>query len=243
NQQQSTSGCANNGDQEKFDQWKKRDEELVADMFEKELQQALLQSRLEHEGPQQHPPSLTVPNDQGAGRKGKVTLTLAEFHEKFPEEPVPVQAAREPLSKRLAQMKQQEEDEEALRKQSIREAAAIVTRERAAEEVRERAQQPRVVPQEDYDRMLEMKKKQIEHMAKVLNQTHKEMAILQEQNSELESLVAKGEMKKKVELIREVEELRQVKDELTDQIGELHVALEQEKSKVHQLTLQLQRKR
>lgn len=89
-------------------------------------------------------------------------------------------------------MKQQEEDEEFLRRQSARDAVAIVTRERITEEVRERAQQPRVVPQEEYDRMLEMKKKQIEHMAKVLNQTNKEMAILQEQNKDLEEIVSKG---------------------------------------------------
>lgn len=89
-------------------------------------------------------------------------------------------------------MKQQEETEETFRRQSARDAAAILNRERVAEEVRERAQQPRTVPQEEYDRMLEMKRKQIEHMAKVLNQTNKEMAVLQEQNKDLEGIVSKG---------------------------------------------------
>ncbi|XP_022665072.1 G kinase-anchoring protein 1-like isoform X1 [Varroa destructor] len=243
--QQGAVGGAGSGEQEKFNQWKKRDEELVDDLFEKELQEALLQSRLEQEGQKQQPsPGPTVNGDQGlANRRSRVTLSLAEFHEKFAEEPAALQPSREPLSKLLAQMKQQEEEEQALRRQAAREAAAILTREKVADEVRERAQQPRVVPQEEYDRMLEMKKKQIEHMAKVLNQTHKEMAVLQEQNADLEFMVSKGEMRKKVELIREVEELRLVKDELTDQIAQLHVSLEQEKSKVHQLTLELQKRR
>lgn len=38
-----------NGEGEKFDEWKKRDEKLMESTYEKELQEALLMSRLEQE--------------------------------------------------------------------------------------------------------------------------------------------------------------------------------------------------
>lgn len=139
--------------------------------------------------------------------------------------------------------KEQEEEEHRLRLTTEREASAIVAREKVQQELIEKAAQPKVVPQEEYDQMLEMKRKQIEHMAKVLNSTNKELAILQEQNTDLEKLLSKGELKKKVDLIREVEELRLVKDELTEQIQTLYAALEQEKSKTNQLTQELQKRR
>lgn len=143
----------------------------------------------------------------------------------------------------LALRKEQEEEEQKLRLTSEREASAIVAREKIQQEFIEKASQPKMVSQEEYDQMLEMKRKQIEHMAKVLNTTNKELAILQEQNADLERLLAKGELKKKVDLIREVEELRAVKDELTEQIQTLFAALEQEKSKTNQLTQELQKRR
>lgn len=140
-------------------------------------------------------------------------------------------------------LQREQEEEQKLRLTSEREASAIVAREKLQQEFIDKASQPKMVPQEEYDQMLEMKRKQIEHMAKVLNSTNKELAILQEQNSDLEKLLAKGELKKKIDLIREVEELRLIKDELTEQVQTLFAALEQEKSKTNHLTQELQKRR
>ncbi|XP_003745101.1 G kinase-anchoring protein 1 [Galendromus occidentalis] len=236
------------GDSSKFDEWKKRDEDLMESTYEKELQEALLMSRLEQEKQTkqvEQRSEAAVSESAESKKKGKVVLSLQEFHEKFVSEkaPPPAPSRAEPLSKLLALRKEQAEEEKRLRLHSEREASAIVAREKVQQEIIDKASQPKVVPQEEYDQMLEMKRKQIEHMAKVLNTTNKELAILQEQNADLEKLLAKGELKKKVELIREVEELRIVKDELTEQIQSLFVALEQEKSKTNLLTQELQKRR
>lgn len=48
-------------------------------------------------------------------------------------------------------------------------------------------------------------------------------------------------VKEKAEILVQVEKLSGIKDELTDQVTQLHAALEQEKSKVHSLTNDLKK--
>jgi len=80
---------------------------------------------------------------------------------------------------------------------------------------------------------IEKRDHQIKSLTESLEALKLEMTQMKKRNQQLAFILLQGEMKEKSQLIKEVEELSTIKNELTTQVVELNAALEQEKSKVH----------
>ena len=59
-----------------------------------------------------------------------------------------------------------------------------------------------------------------------------QLVLVKERNKKLCKIMMSGEMKEKAEILVEAEKLRKVKDELSEELQDLHIQLEQERSKV-----------
>ncbi|XP_072038901.1 G kinase-anchoring protein 1-like [Amphiura filiformis] len=92
-----------------------------------------------------------------------------------------------------------------------------------------------------YEDQLEQKDKVISGLKEVIEKVKKELAQVKKRNKQLCFILAQGEMKDKADVLKQVEDLTSVKDELTIEVAELHGSLEQERSKVHSLKSELQK--
>ncbi|KAK1174681.1 G kinase-anchoring protein 1-like isoform X2 [Acipenser oxyrinchus oxyrinchus] len=79
---------------------------------------------------------------------------------------------------------------------------------------------------------LEKKDLEIEKLKKVISQWETKYKEVKARNSQLLKMLQLGEMKDKAEILLQVDELMNIKQELSAQVTSLHAALEQEKSKV-----------
>ncbi|XP_042186638.1 G kinase-anchoring protein 1 isoform X1 [Oncorhynchus tshawytscha] len=79
---------------------------------------------------------------------------------------------------------------------------------------------------------LEKKDQEIEKLKKVISQWEVKYKEVKARNSQLLKMLQQGEMKDKAEILLQVEELLNIKEELSSQVTSLHASLEQEKSKV-----------
>ncbi|XP_066567184.1 G kinase-anchoring protein 1 isoform X2 [Amia ocellicauda] len=79
---------------------------------------------------------------------------------------------------------------------------------------------------------LEKKDLEIEKLKKIISQWEGKYKEVKARNAQLLKMLQQGEMKDKAEILLQVEELMNIKEELSSQVTSLHAALEQEKSKV-----------
>nr|XP_033783492.1 G kinase-anchoring protein 1 isoform X2 [Geotrypetes seraphini] len=79
---------------------------------------------------------------------------------------------------------------------------------------------------------IEKKGEEIQQLKKVITQWETKYKDVKARNAQLLKMLQEGEMKDKADILLQVDELLTIKNELTLQVTALHVALEQEKSKV-----------
>ncbi|XP_062516584.1 G kinase-anchoring protein 1-like [Corticium candelabrum] len=241
---------ANGTSQGRVDTWKDwqtRDKILVEDQFEKDLQEAILQSKLEEEKRRkdeermaQFEASLLKETEEKKQKKGKVKMSLQEWHSSLdPVEPSHDVAGLDPLPVPPAL---QEEDKKTLGSESSffdrvsLEVAAEMDREELSRAVKlsqhSKAEAARLAYEVD---SLEKKDKTIQELSVQVQALQSELKEVKLRNKQLCHILSKGEMKEKSELVQQYEEMVQAKDELTTEISELHVSLEQERTKVKTL--------
>lgn len=240
-----------------WETWKKRDDQFVSEAYEQDLQQALLLSRLDYEEKkdfyeaQQRATTVTAlpaSGNRGAAAKNKkkngavkkdkkTTMSLEEFN----------QLGSSPLSDSVETEDRDTPDtknekrlpsppQEAIFEQVAKDAKNILSREQRKEELKNMqpflAEQVRSLQFQDE---LEKKDQQIAMLKAHIEKLVAELKVVKLRNKQLCNILAQGEMQDKAEILRDFEEVTQVKDELTQQVTELHAALEQERSKVRQL--------
>uniref|UniRef100_A0A3B4CK98 G kinase-anchoring protein 1 n=1 Tax=Pygocentrus nattereri TaxID=42514 RepID=A0A3B4CK98_PYGNA len=233
--------------QENWQDWKQRDEQLTSDLYEADLEKALMLSKLEFEEHKKEAASMETPSpkSKGGGKKEKkksqqgkdkrITVSLKDFQQ---------EGSMDPLSKR------QEREESKLLNPAAREerffnqleddVSRIVQRDKrreqysssAGHEVNTSSEQEQDVRTEQLKFELEKKDQEIQKLKKTISQWEERYKEVKARNAQLLKMLQQGEMKDKAEILQQVDELLNIKEELTSQVTLLHASLEQERSKV-----------
>uniref|UniRef100_A0A8C9RJ40 G kinase anchoring protein 1 n=1 Tax=Scleropages formosus TaxID=113540 RepID=A0A8C9RJ40_SCLFO len=213
--------------QECWQQWKRRDEQLTNELYEADLEKALILSKLEYEEHKQdyENTETTSPKSRGGGKKDRrknhqgkekrLTVSLKDFQTEGNIGYRFFDKLEDDVSKIVLREKRREQ----FSNSGSTEATTSVEYEPDV-----RAEQLK------YE--LEKKDLEIEKLKKVISQWEAKYKEVKARNAQLLKMLQQGEMKDKAEILLQVEELLNIKEELSSQVTLLHASLEQEKSKV-----------
>ncbi|GLG94880.1 G kinase-anchoring protein 1 [Gryllus bimaculatus] len=224
--------------QEQWDQWKKKDSELVDCTFEQEMTQAILLSKLDYEQKkdiyEQTRKAAEEEKKQGSKKSKKSnklqTMSLEEFNTRHSESPV-----SEGDGCPLKDMSVQPDPEFFDRIKD--DTKKVLTKEQEAEKrkAREPFIQETITVAQLEDR-LEKRNQENKALREEVIKLKEELHNVKSRNKKLCNILALGEMKEKAEVLVEVEQLQRMRDELSSEVSSLHAQLEQERSKVRSLT-------
>uniref|UniRef100_A0A8C8FJC6 G kinase anchoring protein 1 n=1 Tax=Oncorhynchus tshawytscha TaxID=74940 RepID=A0A8C8FJC6_ONCTS len=222
---------------EGWQQWKQRDNQLTSELYEADLEKALMMSKLEFEQHKQDDDGTDTPSpkSRGAavgkkdkkknqqGKDKKMTVSLKDFQAEGGE----TTSGRElhlykffnKLEDDVSKIVQQEKRREQFSNSTGLEVTTSTEHE----------PDPRTEQLKDD---LEKKDQEIDKLKKVISQWEVKYKEVKARNSQLLKMLQQGEMKDKAEILLQVEELLNIKEELSSQVTSLHASLEQEKSKV-----------
>ncbi|XP_056379959.1 G kinase-anchoring protein 1 [Hyla sarda] len=239
--------------EEDWQQWRQKDEQITSDMYEADLEKALMLSKLEYEelkkendsGENVSPQSKRAnKKDKRKNQQGKdkpLTVSLKDFQS---EE----QSAKKPEDAKSPLMLPHEhgffnklEDDvtkillkEKRKENSVPEVMeGIVSSDNCTEPVLKDGRA------EILKLELEKKDTQIKLLKSLISQWEVKYKEVKARNAQVLKMLQEGEMKDKAEILLQVEELMTIKNELTLQVTGLHAALEQERSKVKALQAEL----
>ncbi|XP_072167111.1 G kinase-anchoring protein 1-like [Diadema setosum] len=244
-----------------WEQWQDRDQEFIDNQYQRDIQRALLQSKMEFErqkkfmeevGPAlEEEPVLVQPMNRKERRKhlqGKEKpqpMTLQEFHNQAEEPAKPcgdvgldvIDLPRPPSPKENKEIMSSVKEE--LNRVMAKEKKK--SKKKKDSESEKATQELDSIRQVQYEDELEKKTAEISQLHEVIDKLKEELAQVKKRNKQLCFIIGQGEMKDKADVLLQVEDLTTVKDELTAEVAELYGALEQEKSKVSSLKSELQR--
>ncbi|XP_062575712.1 G kinase-anchoring protein 1-like [Saccostrea cucullata] len=237
--------------EEDWEKWQETDKQLTSDAYEKDLQEALLQSKIEYEKSKQDvktsqeagilEPSHSHGKEDKKKRKHKdkpATMSLDQFNQMNSEKPkVFLEELEEVPSPSMPQTNGAETDPKFFSHldDSVQK---IIQKEKIQEEYQKHFAVESVVSAK-HQKEIEKKDREIEFLRTSMKKLEEEYKQVKKRNKQLCVILAQGEMKDKAEVLMQVDQLTQVKDELTDQVAELTAELEKERSKVHSLKSEL----
>lgn len=214
---------------EQWNKWQEKDTQIVDNHFEKDLEQALLLSKLDFEANKTKYDKNEREAKQNSKSKKSRPLSLQQFQTKVDNDTVVKEVQR--------QRKNEETDYN-------RKFTFFEQIDRETKQIIQKEQFKALVANREYG----TEDSQSEEIVKTesLLQEATELDLLKEENSalkaELETLRAKykkiysvlksGEMKDKTELLIEIERLKKTREDMTTEMTALYAQLEQEKSKV-----------
>ncbi|KAM9393036.1 G kinase-anchoring protein 1 [Pholidichthys leucotaenia] len=235
---------------EGWQQWKQRDEQITTELYEADLEKALILSKLEYEQQKQsNTNSSPKPRGgkEGGGKKDKKKNHQAKEKKTISLQDFQAEGSAESLSR-----KHEREDsrttnpalgvgqEERFFNKLEDDVSRIIQREKRREQYSssqgqevntstEHEPDPRA---EQLKYELEKKDQEIDKLKKTISQWEMKYKEVKARNAQLLKMLQQGEMKDKAEILVQVEELLHIKEELSSQVTLLHAALEQERSKV-----------
>ncbi|KAI4878151.1 hypothetical protein NFI96_028403, partial [Prochilodus magdalenae] len=233
--------------QENWQEWKQRDEQLTSDLYEADLEKALMLSKLEFEQQKKDTASVETPSpkSKGGGKKDKkksqqgkdkrITVSLKDFQQEGGMDPL----SRRP-EKEESKLMNPAAHEDRFFNQLEDDVSRIVQRDKrreqysgsAGHEVNTSSEQEQDVRTEQLKFELEKKDQEIAKLKKTISQWEERYKEVKARNAQLLKMLQQGEMKDKAEILQQVDELLNIKEELTSQVTLLHASLEQERSKV-----------
>ncbi|XP_055707708.1 G kinase-anchoring protein 1-like isoform X1 [Phlebotomus papatasi] len=217
--------------EKQWSNWQARDAELVDEIFEKDLKEAILLSQIEQEGNRRKKAEAAPAGDEGAGKKGKKPkkISLQEFMAKSDgQEP----AKTEGEEKSFSFGEIEERVREIIRKEQYRMIGCSASGPETVIKIDD-APSPNPADEE------EAKERQIEALeasvvALKLEVTEWQMKyegatkLLEEQSKLISVQLANPTTES---LLKRIDELQRQQVELYHEIGNLHVLLEQERSR------------
>ncbi|XP_051525551.1 G kinase-anchoring protein 1 [Myxocyprinus asiaticus] len=229
---------------ENWQEWKQRDEQLTSELYEADLEKALMLSKLEFEQKDVEKTETASPKAKTGGKKDRkknqqgkdkrVTVSLKDFQQEgtMDQQKRPDREELKPVNPALRDdrfFNQLEDD-----------VSRIVQRDKrreqysnsASHEVNTSSEQEQDVRTEQLKYELEKKDQEIGKLKKTISQWEVRYKEVKARNTQLLKMLQQGEMKDKAEILLQVEELLNIKEELSSQVAQLHAALEQERSKV-----------
>ncbi|XP_062496737.1 G kinase-anchoring protein 1 [Pezoporus occidentalis] len=242
--------------EENWQEWRQRDEQLTSDMFEADLEKALLLSKLEYEEHKKayenvestSPQSKSVNKKEKKNQQGKdkpLTVSLKDFQSdsnidnpaKKHEE---VKASQSSLHDGKFFNRLEDDVNRILQKEKRR--VHLNDYSETDNCTSHENNQGSVLKDEKIEQLkLELEKKdaEIEQLKNRITQWEAKYKEVKGRNARLLKMMQEGEMKDKAEILMQVDESQIIKNELTVQVTILHAALEQERSKVKLLQAEL----
>ncbi|XP_063099709.1 G kinase-anchoring protein 1 isoform X2 [Cavia porcellus] len=238
--------------EENWQEWRQRDEQLTSEMFEADLEKALLLSKLEYEEHKKEFESTENASTQSKvihkkekrknhqGRDKPLTVSLKDFQ------------SEDHISKKSEELSSQTLPHDGGFFNRLEDDVhKILIREKRREQLTEyngtdncAALEHKALVLKDgrIERLkleLERKDAEIQKLKNVITQWEAKYKEVKARNAQLLKMLQEGEMKDKAEILLQVDESQSIKNELTIQVTSLHAALEQERSKVKVLQAEL----
>ncbi|XP_054630412.1 G kinase-anchoring protein 1 isoform X2 [Dunckerocampus dactyliophorus] len=242
----------NNAPSQGWHQWKQRDEQITTELYEADLEKALILSKLEYEQQKQSSTNNTASPKSRGGKEGggkkdkkknpqtkdKKTVSLQDFQAEGSGEPLSRRQEKEEAGAATSALGLGQE--ERFFNKLTDDVSRIIQREKRREQYSsghgqegdasaEHEPDPRA---EQLKYELEKKDQEIQELKKTITQWEVKYKEVKARNWQLLKMLQQGEMKDKAEILLQVEELLHIKEELSSQVTLLHVALEQERSKL-----------
>ncbi|XP_040819255.1 G kinase-anchoring protein 1 [Ochotona curzoniae] len=240
--------------EENWQEWRQKDEQITSEMFEADLEKALLLSKLEYEEHKKEyenaenvstQSKVMNKKDKKRNQQGKdkpLTVSLKDFQsEDHINKKTEELSTSQTLSHDGGFFNRLEDD-----------VHKILIREKRREQLSEyngtdngttpEHNQEVVLKDGRIERLkleLERKDVEIQKLKTVITQWEAKYKEVKARNAQLLKMLQEGEMKDKAEILLQVDESQSIKNELTIQVTSLHAALEQERSKVKVLQAEL----
>ncbi|KFO85607.1 G kinase-anchoring protein 1, partial [Buceros rhinoceros silvestris] len=249
--------------EENWQEWRQRDEQLTSEMFEADLEKALLLSKLEYEEHKKEYENVenTPPQPKSVNKKEKknqqgkdkpLTVSLKDFQS---------DSNIDNLAKKHEDLNSSQSSNHDGRFFSRLEddVHRILEREKRRVQLTDNSETDNGTScehkqacrtavflnvlkdgkMEQLKLELEKKDAEIEQLKKTITEWEAKYKEVKTRNARLLKMMQEGEMKDKAEILLEVDESQIIKNELTVQVTALHAALEQERSKVKLLQAEL----
>ncbi|XP_029472690.1 G kinase-anchoring protein 1 isoform X1 [Rhinatrema bivittatum] len=238
--------------EENWQEWQQKDEQLTSEMFEADLEKALLLSKLEYEEHKKE-----YENTDSASQSKSVNKKEKRKNQHYQ------QGKDKPLTVSLKDFQAEANTDHIIKKQEELKSPQvlpqnggffnrldddvhkILLREKRREQLTdvngmnnfasyEHSQEPVLKDGKTEQLKLEIEKKdaEVQQQKKVIIQWEAKYKDVKARNAQLLKMLQEGEMKDKADILLQVDELLTIKNELTLQVTALHAALEQERSKV-----------
>jgi len=245
---------------EQWDEWIKKDSEFVSDSYEQDLQEAILQSKIAFEEKEKVSDDVHEANGEQNKSKNKktnkkkekqtTTMSLEEFNKlDGGGDNTTVREKSERGTKndishsRNHTNSSSAEDNERFFDKIAEDTNKMIQNEQHKEAVKKRTKaiggEGAIVMQ--YQEEIETRDKQIDELSAEVTKLKENLLAVKIRNKKLCNILAQAEIREKVDVVLQVESLTAFKEELTEQVTALHTALEQERSKVHQLQTELKK--
>ncbi|NXI68955.1 GKAP1 protein, partial [Anseranas semipalmata] len=248
--------------QENWQEWRQRDEQLTSEMFEADLEKALLLSKLEYEEHKKEYENIecTSPQSKSVNKKEKrknqqgkdkpLTVSLKDFQsdsniDNLAKKHEELSSSQTSLNDGGFFNRLEDDVHKILKREKRRDQLADCneTDNCTSHEHNQACKKEEcVVKDGKTERLkLELEKKdaEIQQLKNIISQWEAKYKEVKARNAQLLKMLQEGEMKDKAEILLQVDESQIIKNELTLQVTSLHAALEQERSKVKLLQAEL----
>ncbi|KAK6631575.1 hypothetical protein RUM44_006104 [Polyplax serrata] len=219
---------------EQWEEWKERDDQFVQGNFEEELSKAILLSKLDYEKKKEYesviPARPEKPVNDKKKKKSQKVMSLDEFNNLNTKTNVDSGKSKSPKTEKAKENSEFFESLEKDIKKEISKANAP-----AKKKLNDSTSQE-ALTLVLYQASLDKKDREIDQLKEEIERLNMQLINVKTRNTKLCQIIASGEMKDKAEVLMEVERLQTIKDELSTEVASLHTQLEQERSKVRQLT-------
>ncbi|XP_045610368.1 G kinase-anchoring protein 1 isoform X1 [Procambarus clarkii] len=225
--------------------WQRRDDEFIRDENERCLREALMLSKLDFEEKKKFYQQMKK-EQQEEGKGGKVkkkkdkplTMSLDQFNNLRPDQLTGKSEPDDPVPPGQEVMQDREkffdDIEEATKKTLERESRHENYKATAGQYNQE-------VRVSQYEAELEKRDFEIQALRLEVDSLKSELLLVKTRNKKLCEVFCSAEMKSKAELVVELDKMTKVREELTQEVSNLSAQVEQERSKVNQLTLDLKK--
>ncbi|KAK2517732.1 G kinase-anchoring protein 1 isoform X1 [Columba livia] len=254
NEQKLHTAMQKDSQEENWQEWRQRDEQLTSEMFEADLEKALLLSKLEYEEHKKECENVENTSSQSKtvnkkknqqGKDKPLTVSLKDFQsdsniDNLAKKHEDLNSSQSSLHDGGFFNRLEGDVHRALEREKRR---VLVTDGGETDNCtsHEHNQESVLKDGKTEQLKLELEKKdaEIEELKKIITQWEAKYKEVKARNAQLLKMMQEGEMKDKAEILVQVEESQIIKNELTVQVTVLHAALEQERSKVKLLQAEL----
>lgn len=223
--------------QRQWEEWSEKDQTYTETAYEDDLQQALLQSKLEFE---EVKTVVIEPvnghNDDNSKNKKKKKqkekssiMTLEEFNKLGKPKPEPEETVPEFMPASTKLNTHIENPEPAFFDDVKEDAAKIIIKEKIHEEYTKQFKVSSV-QQQLFERIVSEKDTEISDLKQENKKLTSELLEVKKRCQVLCKILAHGEMKEKSEILKELEELQSIRNDLTEEVSRLTTDLEKVRS-------------